>query len=475
MNNQTLLISFLFLLAGIYIFRRLWLGALGAVIILLISKIFFLADCDSVYFELANAFVIWIELILLIFGAYLFYYTLSCNNHFISFTENISTISSRISVVIILCFFMGSFMEGIAGFGIPALLIAPLMLTVGFKPFTSVLLPLTTNTIAVLFGALGTPLKIGLGINSPNEVVIITLLLNALPTLFMPFILAYLLSKTEQLKIFWKKEWKLLLGAGVCFYVSFSLTGIFSIEFPSVVAGVLGVFLFGLLFIPTKEKISGQIWRTTFSPYLFLITLLLAWKFISQDIQFSFWSNIKTISLYQPGLIFINTSVFLVLFFNSRKFTSQLFSLVKATSFKIRIPAITILLLICFTQLIADSLSENIGAITATLNKSWQLVLYPLIGIAGSFFTGRATMSNLLFAESLSAMPLAQKTLFTALLHSGSAFGNAISLQNIVMVKSVTSEKIPETKFIKYNLSVIIFYTILITLSALVYRQCMVD
>jgi L-lactate permease len=119
----------LFLLTGVFIFRKLWLGALGAVIIVLVSKFSFSAASKAVYYELSNAMIIWTELILLIFGAYLFYNILSAYKHFIPFTESVSIISSRISLAIILCFFMGSFMEGIAGFGIPALLIAPLMIT----------------------------------------------------------------------------------------------------------------------------------------------------------------------------------------------------------------------------------------------------------------------------------------------------------------------------------------------------------
>jgi len=420
---------------------------------------------------LSNAVIIWTELILLVFGAYLFYNILSVHKHFIPFTESVSTISSRISVAIILCFFMGSFMEGIAGFGIPALLIAPLMLTVGFKPMTAVVLPLVANTTAVLFGALGTPLRIGLGIFQPSEVVTITTILNALPALVMPFILTYILSKTEQLKISWKKEWKMLLGAGVCFYVPFAITAMFSIEFPSVVSGIAGLLCFVFVFIPKNKKIAGRIWWNTFSPYLFLIVLLILWKFATQNIHFSLSADIKDVSFYQPGIVFIIASLIILFFLNKKNFGIELYTLIKDVVYRIRIPAITILLLIGFTQLIAKSLSEHVSSLTASMNQSWQMVFQPIIGIFGSFITGSATMSNLLFAGSLSTVALAQQPLFTALLHTGGAIGNAISLQNIVMVKSIIPDNISEASVFKFNLPVVLLYAVLVVISAFVFMK----
>jgi len=468
MNNLILLLSFLCLLTGVFIFRKLWLGALGAVMIVLVSKLLFSSESNEVYYELSNAIIIWTELILLIFGAYLFYNTLSVHKHFIPFIESVSIISSHISLAIILCFFMGSFMEGIAGFGIPALLIAPLMLTVGFKPVTAVVLPLAANTTAVLFGALGTPLRIGLGINEPDKVVAITTILNALPALVIPFMLTYLLSKTERLKISWKKEWKMLLGAGFCFYVPFALTAMFSIEFPSVVAGIAGLLLFVFIFIPTQEKIAGRIWWNTFSPYLFFIVLLLLWKFASQNVHFSLYPDIKDVSFYQPGIVFIIASIIILFFFNKKNFGIQLFTLIKDALYRIRIPAITILLLISFTQLIAKSFAEHISLLTTSMNQTWQIMAQPIIGIFGSFITGSATMSNLLFVGSLSTVALAQQPLFAALLHIGSAIGNAISLQNIAMVKSVIPDNISENTILKYNIPVVVFYLLLVVLSVFI-------
>lgn len=163
MDTWNLIITFTILLFGVFFFKKLWLGTLGAVLFIVISKVIQLTSIDFIYLPFFSGIVISIELGLLLFGAYLFYNTLHANSHFSDFIKITSSFPSKLFVIIILCVFMGSFMEGIAGFGIPAMLIAPLLMTLGFKPLTSIVLPLAANTIAVTFGALGTPLKIGFG------------------------------------------------------------------------------------------------------------------------------------------------------------------------------------------------------------------------------------------------------------------------------------------------------------------------
>jgi lactate permease len=286
LENWILLISFVILLFGVFVIKKLWMGALLAILFFLLSKGLLIPDFSFVYTPLISGSVISIELTLLLLGAYMFFNTLYANNHFVRFIEVTSSFSSKLFILIILCVFMLSFMEGIAGFGIPAMLIAPLLITLGFKPLTSIVLPLAMNTTAVTFGALGTPLKVGLGIYESDSTVAFTLVLNSLPALALPFLLAFLYSKTEQTDVLWKKNWKMLLGAGFSFGIPFLLTGFFSIEYPSVVAGFIGLLLFVSFFVPKKENPSLAFWLNTFYPYFLFVLFLLLAKFW---VRFIFW------------------------------------------------------------------------------------------------------------------------------------------------------------------------------------------
>src|SRR5690606_15456143 len=59
--------------------------------------------------------------------------------------------------VIIIAWLFGSFLEGAAGFGTPAAIVAPLLLALGFPTLGAVMLGLMVQSTAVTFGAIGTP------------------------------------------------------------------------------------------------------------------------------------------------------------------------------------------------------------------------------------------------------------------------------------------------------------------------------
>jgi lactate permease len=280
---------------------------------------------------------------------------------------------------------MGGFMEGIAGFGIPAMLIAPLLISLGFKPLTSMVLPLAANTTAVTFGALGTPLKVGLGIYESDSTVIFTLLLNSLPALLLPLLLAYIYSKTEQTEVQWKKNWKMLIGAGFCFALPYFITGFFSIEYPSVLAGIIGLLLFFALYVPKSENPSYHFWLKTFFPYLFFIALLFIAKYFLYDIRWNLQEGSRGLSFYQPGIIFIISTITYLIFIQNSNIALQFYNQSKDTLFKTGKSIATIFLLVLFAQLIQEDLSFIIKENFAGLQPTEKLFLTPFFGIIGSF------------------------------------------------------------------------------------------
>jgi len=259
-------------IVGIFL-RRLWLGAILALVGFVTVKLFFSSDYNSITSQLITGMIITAELSLLLFGAYFFYKILHANNHFDSLNKVMAALSSKLSIVVVLCYFLGSFMEGVAGFGIPAMLIAPMLFTLGLKPLSCIILPLAANTTAVTFGALGTPLKMGLGIVEPDTVVSYTILLNYLPVVALPFLLAFLYEKTEQIKLNWRETWRILLAGGFIYATLYALAGAFTIEYVSVIAGAVGLMIFVFLNSSRKENPTFLVFLKTFYPYILYITL----------------------------------------------------------------------------------------------------------------------------------------------------------------------------------------------------------
>ena len=103
------------------------------------------------------------RILVIVFGAILLLYTLRQSGAFEVINAGFASISDDRRVqVILLVFLMGSFIEGAAGFGTPAAIVGPLLVGLGFPPLAAVVVALTGNILAITFGAVGTPLIIGL-------------------------------------------------------------------------------------------------------------------------------------------------------------------------------------------------------------------------------------------------------------------------------------------------------------------------
>jgi L-lactate permease len=270
----------------------------------------------------------------------------------------------------------------------------------------------------------------------------------------MPFLLVKLLASSEGLQIEYSKEWKKMLGASLCFYLPVFVVAWFSVELPSVAGGGIGFILFSLIFLPQDEISALFRWMKKFSPYLFFIGLLLVWKYFSKGIDFEFHSALKSLPAYQPGLIFIISAFFLSIYLEKANgvwsFLKNSFHTIKS----IKSTILSLFVLIAFTQMMAPNL-PMLTKDLISIPGSALVFIQPLIGVFGSFITGSSTMNNLLFAESTTAFDGQFKALLLALLHSGGMAGNAISLQNILMVKSVVSAPVSENEIFKANLFVI--------------------
>ncbi|KAB1196106.1 MULTISPECIES: L-lactate permease [Haloferax] len=110
-----------------------------------------------------NGFITAANILYIVFGAILLLYTLKQTGAFDSINNGFASISEDRRVqVVLLVFLMGSFIEAAAGFGTPAAIVGPLLVGLGFPPLAAVVVALTGNLMAITFGAVGTPLIIGM-------------------------------------------------------------------------------------------------------------------------------------------------------------------------------------------------------------------------------------------------------------------------------------------------------------------------
>ena len=211
--------------------------------------------------------LITIAVLWIIFGAILLLNTLKHSGAIKVIRNGFNNISEdrRIQVIIIAWLF-GSFIEGASGFGTPAAIAAPLLVAIGFPAMAAVMIGMMIQSTPVSFGAVGTPILIGVnkGLDSEgigksletigytwdtylqiiiSEVAVIHAIVGTLIPLFMIMMMTRFFGKNKS----WFEGLTILpfaIFGGIAFTVPYALTGIFlGAEFPSLIGALVGLVL----------------------------------------------------------------------------------------------------------------------------------------------------------------------------------------------------------------------------------------
>jgi len=206
--------------------------------------------------------VLWI-----IFGAILLLNTLKHSGGILAIREGFANISPdrRIQALIIAWLF-GCFIEGASGFGTPAAIAAPLLVAMGFPAMAAVLLGMMVQSTPVSFGAVGTPILVGLNTgmdttaigaqlasNSSTWAAYLTqitgsvAILHALIGVLMPLFMIAMMTRFFGRNRSWKEGFEVAPFAiltGLAFTVPYALTGVFlGPEFPSIIGSLVGLLI----------------------------------------------------------------------------------------------------------------------------------------------------------------------------------------------------------------------------------------
>lgn len=207
------------------------------------------------------------DILFIIFGAILLLKTLDYSGGVAAIRRSFHGISDdrRVQVVIIAWLF-GSFIEGAAGFGTPAAVAAPLMVAVGFPAAAAVMLGMMIQSTAVTFGAVGTPILIGVtdGLASPEltaqlsaagmafeahrqTITTYAVLLHGITGTLMPTLMVMMMTRFFGANRSWTEGLSITpfaIFGGLAFTVPYMLTGvILGPEFPSLLGAAVGLMI----------------------------------------------------------------------------------------------------------------------------------------------------------------------------------------------------------------------------------------
>ncbi|HSH12782.1 MAG TPA: L-lactate permease [Desulfurivibrionaceae bacterium] len=360
-----------------------------------------------------------------------------------------------ILTALLLAWLFCGFLEGAAGFGAPAALVAPLLSSLGFPALNAAVLPLIGDSAAVPFGAVGTPVRVGFdGLPAAGRAAIhgagINLLIGWIPPLFIALLAGRDRPGGPQ-KGASRRPLGLALWAGFCYTLpAFGLVWL-GPEFPSLAGSLAGIGLFSLTLrirqIPgagkARKGASLKTLASAFGPYLLLCLFLLGGKLLlgNRRLPFEIGGSGQAVGLFQPGLVFFLVILLLALARRQEKPWELAALLIRPAR---RLPGVW-LAIFCMAALarLVVELSDPTAALGVIFNGPGAGVLLvliaPLAGTLGSFMTGSATVSNLLcapFLVSACALTGADPGLVLGLQLVGAGIGNMISLQNLVAVQA---------------------------------------
>lgn len=127
-------------------------------------------DLVTIGASIVQGILVAIGLLWIVFGALVMLATVTKSGAIDTIRAGFISVSAdrRVQVIIVAWLF-GSFIEGAAGFGAPAAVVAPLMLALGFPAIAAVLFGLIIQSTPVSFGAVGTPMLTGIGNGLADE------------------------------------------------------------------------------------------------------------------------------------------------------------------------------------------------------------------------------------------------------------------------------------------------------------------
>ena len=216
-------------------------------------------DVITIVAQTIAGFLNSLDATLVIFGAILVMNTLKKSGAMNSIKAGFKSVSDdkRIQAIII-GFMFGSFIEGGAGYGTPAALAGPLLVSLGFPPLAAATVALIYDSAAVSFGAVGTPVNTSMsqlkdtlaaGNIDFGEYLSELTLWSAIPhmvfAIFLPFVGIAVLTKFYGRERSFKPALEVMpfaIFAGLCFSVPYVLiAAVLGPEFPSLFSAIIGL------------------------------------------------------------------------------------------------------------------------------------------------------------------------------------------------------------------------------------------
>lgn len=416
-------------------------GPAGWLLAIVVAIVFFGAGIDLLLVSFGKSLLLSLFVLYLIWMALLLYNVVNDAGAIGVIGAELPRLAhTQPAQALLLAFVFGSFLQGATGFGVPAAVIAPLLVGVGFVPTTAVVVALLGHGWAVTFGSLGSSfISLLAATGLPGEQLAgISAEYLFLCCLLCGITVLWATAGKTALREQWLRLIILTIVMGGTQWV-LAMAGFWNLA--AFGAGLAGLsvamvdFRFGIFDIGrsrgayTGQTVNIKRLAIAFAPYLILIVVILVASFLLEEpldtVQLNYdfpavatrfgWETAagsgRSISVFgHPGALLLYTSVLAFLWFRWRGAFVKRESadqphysfgpLIGKTVRGSRKSTISIVSLVAMavtmqhagmTQLLAEVFSANTG--------QFFLFLSPFIGALGAFMTGSNTNSNVVFGS----------------------------------------------------------------------------
>jgi lactate permease len=406
-------------------------------------------------------------------------------------------------VALLIAWFFSLFMEGAAGFGTSAALAAPFLVGLGFGKVEAVTIVLIGHAIGVSFGAVGTPVlpQIAVTPYSALELSAATAIYHTLLGVLMAGALMLLVNRSVSSQLLsaagkpLRREdmtiWAWTLAAAALFLLPYYLIATYiGPELPTLGGAMAGGTIFVALLLlrkrqtpRTESSVRPQALLSAGAPYLILVALILLTRLLPPLQQ---WLSSLTVQwqmsvfsgsiafLYHPGtMLFISfiAGAWCQRILSGKRIQADIVAAMGQALRRLLPVTLALVAMLGLSRIMVHSgmiatLAETAAASTGFL---WP-VFAPFIGVLGTFVTGSATASNILFTEFQLSSAQRLGLSATGLLGAqgfGAAVGNIICPHNIIAASATVQLSGKEGQVLQKTSGVMFIYTLLGGLLAL--------
>lgn len=405
--------------------------------------------------------------------------------------------NTKILQLLVISWGFVSLLQGVAGFGTPVAVAAPLLVGLGFSPVIATSSALLGRAWAVTFGSLGSSYAALLKMTNldPGGLAFWSSIFLTIVCIMTGLSISFLYNGKKGLK----KGAPAALAIALSMGFTLIITANFVLPYiASLVAGLVGMGV-GTLVLPKSRwynnhsvknvnKDSKMSFHTAFTPYYMLLILafgiyLTPLKRILSQLQIGLsfprtetamgvvnnaTSSYSPISiLTTPGTLILLSVAISVLFFIKKGLWKRNYGKEAVNSLiKQAIPStVTVMTMSMMAVVMMETgMTSFLAKGTAEIASSIFPAVSPFIGILGSFMTGSNTSSNIVFAafQKDVAVFLGINSLIIASLQTtGGAIGTIISPMNVALGTGVTKIVGREGEIIKKT----ILYVLIMGLS----------